>query len=56
LASAGGAFIAPIDADDVWNPRKIEKQIAVFSVVIGLGLSTAIPEISMSSAQKWQRE
>jgi len=60
LASARGAFIALIDADDVWNPRKIEKQIAVFSVVIGLGLSTAIPEISMSTdvitEQEWQKE
>jgi glycosyltransferase involved in cell wall biosynthesis len=29
VAHANGEFIAPIDADDIWHARKIEKQIAV---------------------------
>jgi glycosyltransferase involved in cell wall biosynthesis len=29
IAHACGAFIAPLDADDIWHPRKIEKQITV---------------------------
>jgi glycosyltransferase involved in cell wall biosynthesis len=29
IARAQGEFIAPIDADDIWHPRKVEKQIAV---------------------------
>jgi glycosyltransferase involved in cell wall biosynthesis len=28
IAAGQGAFIAPIDADDLWHPRKIEKQLA----------------------------
>ena len=28
IAAGQGEFIAPIDADDLWHPRKIEKQIA----------------------------
>lgn len=31
-ARAGtGAFIAPVDADDIWHPEKIRKQLAVFA-------------------------
>jgi glycosyltransferase involved in cell wall biosynthesis len=29
IENANGEFIAPIDADDVWHPTKIEKQLAV---------------------------
>ncbi len=29
IAHAGGEFIAPIDADDLWHPEKIRKQMAV---------------------------
>jgi glycosyltransferase involved in cell wall biosynthesis len=28
IAEASGAFIAPLDADDVWYPQKLEKQVA----------------------------
>jgi glycosyltransferase involved in cell wall biosynthesis len=29
IAHASGEFIAPIDADDLWHPQKIAKQVAV---------------------------
>jgi glycosyltransferase involved in cell wall biosynthesis len=29
IAHASGAFIAPLDADDIWHPRKIEKQMCI---------------------------
>ena len=29
LASASGALVAPIDADDLWRPDKIERQVAL---------------------------
>jgi len=31
IAHANGAFIAPIDADDVWHPRKLELQLDRFA-------------------------
>ena len=30
IAKAKGEYIAPIDADDIWYPQKIEKQVEVF--------------------------
>jgi len=32
IDEASGAFIAPIDADDLWHPRKLEMQLARFAV------------------------
>jgi Glycosyl transferase family 2 len=32
IAYARGEFVAPIDADDIWHPLKIEKQIALMAV------------------------
>jgi glycosyltransferase involved in cell wall biosynthesis len=29
-AIASGDFIAPVDADDLWHPRKIERQLEIF--------------------------
>jgi glycosyltransferase involved in cell wall biosynthesis len=29
VAHAYGEFVAPLDADDIWHPRKLEKQISV---------------------------
>jgi glycosyltransferase involved in cell wall biosynthesis len=41
IAHAGGEFIAPIDADDLWHPEKIRKQMAVMRDR-GIGLSWSI--------------
>src|SRR5690606_10598745 len=27
IAAASGEFVAPLDADDIWDPRKIERQV-----------------------------
>jgi glycosyltransferase involved in cell wall biosynthesis len=33
LAEARGAFFAPLDADDLWHPQKLELQLAAFARV-----------------------
>src|SRR5689334_7548849 len=30
-AAAKGAYLAPVDADDLWHPTKIERQLAAFA-------------------------
>lgn len=30
IAASGGDFIAPLDADDLWHPAKIERQLEIF--------------------------
>lgn len=30
IAASSGAFVAPLDADDLWHPAKIERQLRVF--------------------------
>ncbi|OQW46366.1 MAG: hypothetical protein A4S16_10995 [Proteobacteria bacterium SG_bin6] len=30
IAAAAGAYVAPLDADDLWAPTKIERQVAAF--------------------------
>lgn len=31
ISAASGEFIAPLDADDIWHPSKIERQLEVFA-------------------------
>jgi glycosyltransferase involved in cell wall biosynthesis len=31
IGRSNGQFVAPIDADDLWHPRKLERQLAAFS-------------------------
>lgn len=39
IAQARGSLIAPLDADDLWHPEKIARQVAV--------MKTASPEVSL---------
>ena len=60
IAHAHGTFIAPIDADDIWHPRKIEKQIAVLEGGgdrIGLVYCYCrnIDERDFITVQEWQQ-
>ncbi len=61
IAHAHGEFIAPIDADDIWYPHKIEKQIAFIEDGgdrIGLiyCYSRQIDEHDVITAQEWQQD
>jgi glycosyltransferase involved in cell wall biosynthesis len=38
LSAAGGDFVAFLDADDLWNPEKLERQMARFRVQPALDL------------------
>lgn len=38
IAHASGAFVAMLDSDDLWHPRKIEKQMAVMQEKPEVGL------------------
>jgi hypothetical protein len=35
IAASRGAFVAPVDADDLWHPEKIARQMAVMAPDIG---------------------
>jgi glycosyltransferase involved in cell wall biosynthesis len=57
LRETSGQFIAFLDADDVWHPRKLELQLAAFEVWPELGLlgtgqfdwpTAAFPELDLS--------
>lgn len=38
VAEASGEFVAFLDGDDVWHPRKLELQMAAFAAAPGLGM------------------
>jgi hypothetical protein len=38
IAAASGEFIALLDADDIWLPEKLQRQLAVFSERLELGI------------------
>ena len=39
ISNASGEFIAPLDADDIWHPRKLERQLSVMqSSIPGVGV------------------
>jgi glycosyltransferase involved in cell wall biosynthesis len=38
IAEATGTFIAPVDADDLWHPKKIERQLAALGSHENVGL------------------
>ncbi|HYG74111.1 MAG TPA: glycosyltransferase family A protein [Planctomycetota bacterium] len=63
ISQSRGEFIAPVDADDIWYPHKIEKQVKCFlesRTPLGLvyGWSTAISETSrlLGSCANWKIE
>jgi glycosyltransferase involved in cell wall biosynthesis len=38
IQNARGRFVAPLDADDIWHPSKLERQLALFRARPELGL------------------
>ena len=63
IAAASGAFIAPLDADDLWDPTKIERQVRRLQQAgpdAGFAYCWWVPidasGLVLDGAQRWQIE